>query len=97
MRFASVLAVVVIALWRASTALAQGCAMCGNSFGANDPTTNAFASSVLFLIAAPYAIFFTGAACIVFLYRRGMLGRGGTVIPMPSRRTLVPADDPKEV
>jgi hypothetical protein len=97
MRFGTLLAVVVIALSRAAVALAQGCAMCGNSFGANDPTTSAFSSSVLFLIAAPYAVFFTGAGCIVFLYRRGMLGRAGTVVPLSSRRPLVPADDPKEV
>jgi hypothetical protein len=97
MRFASMLAVVVLALSRAAVAFAQGCAMCGNSFGANDPTTSAFSSSVLFLIAAPYAIFFTGAGCIVFLYRRGVLSRGGTVIPMSPRRPFATADDPKEV
>jgi ribose/xylose/arabinose/galactoside ABC-type transport system permease subunit len=75
-------------------ALAQ-CAMCGNSFGQNDPTVGAFNSSVLFLIAAPYTVFFAAAGCVVFLYRRGTFGRRATVIPFRGHPDA--ADDPKEV
>ena len=44
-------------------------------------TAKAFSSSVLFLIAAPYTVFFTAAACIYFLYRRSS-GRHGSVVPL---------------
>jgi len=84
-------------LVRASAALAQGCAMCGNSFEPNDPTTRAFNSSVLFLMLAPYAIFFTAVACVVLLYRRGMAGRRGIIVPLHRRRASLPVDGPKEV
>ena len=86
--------VVVVLLGRATSALAQ-CAMCGNSFGQNDPTITAFNTSVLFLMLAPYAIFGAGAAGIVILYRRGMLARRAPVIPLP-RRPLG-GEGPKEV
>lgn len=71
--------------------------MCGNSFAENDPTTRAFSASVLFLLVAPYAIFFAAAGCITVLYRRGMLGRRAPVIPLSSRRVPAPAGGPKEV
>jgi hypothetical protein len=78
----------------ASTTLAQ-CAMCGNSFGQNDPTIGAFNTSVLFLMLAPYTIFGIAAGGIVFLYRRGILSRRAPVIPLPRRP--VTGADPKEV
>jgi hypothetical protein len=80
---------------RATSALAQ-CAMCGNSFGQNDPTIQAFNSSVLFLMIAPYTIFFTALGCFALMYRRGMAGRRGNIVPFP-RRPHLPADGPKEV
>jgi ribose/xylose/arabinose/galactoside ABC-type transport system permease subunit len=88
----SILLAVVVVAARAGVALAQ-CAMCGNSFAQNDPTIDAFNSSVLFLIAAPYTVFLTAAGCVVFLYRRSTFGRRATIIPFrgPS------VDDPKEV
>jgi len=82
---------------RAPSAFAQGCAMCGSSFGQNDPTAEAFNSSVIFLMLAPYAIFFTALACIVFMYRRNMAGRRGIIVPLSRRRMHGPADGPKEV
>ena len=82
---------------RTAPVLANGCAMCGNSFEPNDPTTRAFNSSVLFLMIAPYAIFFTALGCIALLYRRGMAGRRGTIVPLSSRRPMLPASRPKEV
>ncbi|HXJ33880.1 MAG TPA: hypothetical protein VMS22_07535 [Candidatus Eisenbacteria bacterium] len=97
MRTRAIIVLVLAALagW-APYALAQ-CAMCGNSFGQNDPTVTAFNTSVLFLMAAPYSIFFAGAACVVLLYRRAMAGRRATIIPLSRRRTDAPADGPKEV
>ena len=87
-------AAVLAVLATATGALAQ-CAMCGNSFGQNDPTIGAFNTSVLFLMAAPYAIFFTAAGCVAWLYRRGVIGRRATVIPLS--RKHMPADGPEEV
>ena len=95
LRHGLVLAVTALLL-RAGAAFAQGCAMCGNSFEPNDPATRAFNSSVLFLMIAPYAIFFTALACVALLYRRGMAGRRGTIVPL-SRRRASPVDGPKEV
>ena len=79
-----------------SVDLARACVMCGSSFGENDPTTGAFASSVLFLITAPYAVFFTAAACIYVLFRRSTAGRRGSVVPL-ARWREASTDRPKEV
>ena len=87
------LAVLAVALSTAS-AFAQ-CAMCGNSFGQNDPTVTAFNTSVLFMMLAPYAIFFTAAGVVFFLYRRGVLSRRAPIIPLPRRP--VADQGPKEV
>lgn len=97
-RLAGSIVVVLAALAaRVTPSFAQGCAMCGSSFAPNDPTTQAFNSSVLFMMAAPYAIFFTALGCVVFLYRRGMAGRRGIIVPLSRRRLHGPADGPKEV
>lgn len=57
------------------------CAMCGSSFAENDPATQAFNTSVLFMMLAPYAIFFLAAGCVVVLYRRAATGHRGRVVP----------------
>jgi hypothetical protein len=88
------LAVALLAM-RAANALAQGCAMCASSFEPNDPATKAFNASILFLLIAPYAIFFSALGCVLWLYRRGVAGRRAPVVPLHSRR-LAP-DAPKEV
>ena len=80
---------------RATTALAQGCAMCASSFEPNDPATRAFNTSILFLMIAPYATFFTALGCVVWLYRRGASERRAPVIPLYPRRGA--PDAPKEV
>ena len=81
---------------RAAQALAQGCAMCASSFEPNDPATKAFNTSILFLMIAPYAIFFTALGCVVLLYRRGVAARRGqVVVPLHPRR--IAPDAPKEV
>jgi len=83
---------------RAGTALAQGCAMCGSSFGENDPTTQAFNSSVVFLMIAPYVIFFAALGCVALLYRRALARRRGIIVPLSRRRRMsLPSDGPKEV
>jgi hypothetical protein len=88
------LAVALLAL-RAANALAQGCAMCASSFEPNDPATKAFNASILFLMIAPYAIFFTALGCIVWLHRRGTASRRAPVVPLHARR--IAPDAPKEV
>jgi hypothetical protein len=93
----SIAVVLLAALVAAPSAFAQGCAMCGSSFAPNDPTTKAFNTSVLFLMIAPYTIFFTAAGCIAFLYRRGMLGRRATVVPFIRKHVPAPDPGPEEV
>jgi hypothetical protein len=88
------LAVALLAM-RAATALGQGCAMCASSFEPNDPATKAFNTSILFLLIAPYTIFFGALGCVVWLYRRGAASRRAPVIPLHSRR--IAPDAPKEV
>ena len=88
------LAVALLAM-RAANALAQGCAMCASSFEPNDPATKAFNASILFLLIAPYAIFFSALGCVVWLYRRGAAGRRAPVVPLHPRR--IAPDAPKEV
>jgi hypothetical protein len=98
MRIACSTALVIAAFAvRATSALAQGCAMCGSSFSENDPTTQAFNSSVVFLMITPYVIFFAALGCVALLYRRGVVGRRGNIVPFSRRRMHLPADGPKEV
>jgi hypothetical protein len=76
------------------SAPAVACVMCGSSFGEGDRTMGAFMSSVL---AAPYTVFFSAAACLYFLYRRGSQGRRASVIPLARWRSGASAETPKEV
>lgn len=76
---------------------ASACVMCGSSFGTDDPTVNAFMSSVLFLVAAPYAIFFTAGAVVFLLYRRSQPGRRASVTSLARWRTDLAESPPKEV
>src|SRR2546425_13124503 len=72
-------------LGAASRALAQSCAMCGASFGPNDPTSRAFSWSILFLMAAPYTIVFTVAGVMFYMYRRGPRPRPAALLhPAPA-------------
>jgi len=86
---------ITVLAMRATTALAQGCAMCASSFEPNDPATKAFNASILFLLIAPYAIFFSALGCVLWLYRRGVASRRAPVVPLHSRR--IAPDAPKEV
>jgi hypothetical protein len=82
------------ALVPAARAFAQSCAMCASSFGPNDPRQRAFNWSILFLMAAPYAVFIAAALCLVILYRRGTRGRRASVIELPWVRRR-PAQPPQ--
>jgi hypothetical protein len=96
LRLASLAFAFATAAVTATRALAQ-CAMCGNSFQPDDPATNAFNTSVLFMMLAPYTIFLVAAGCLAWLHRRGSLGRRATVIPLLPRRATRTSDGPKEV
>jgi hypothetical protein len=73
-------------------ALAQGCAMCGNSLGAGDPFANALNTSILFMMAAPYALAAAVAAWLVWNYRRARPRHRADVIDFPW--TDRPKEDP---
>jgi hypothetical protein len=66
----------------ASRALAQSCAMCGASFGPNDPTSRAFSWSILFLMAAPYTLVFTIAGFLIYMHRRAPGRRRAAIIDL---------------
>jgi hypothetical protein len=68
-RLAASSALVGLAL-SAGDALAQSCAMCGSSFGENDPVTRAFSWSILFLMATPYTIVGVIGGYLFYTYRR---------------------------
>jgi len=70
-------------LLAARQALAQGCAMCGNSFAPSDPTTKAINTSVAFLLLAPYTLVAGVAVWFYFRYRRAGSVRRPTIVPLP--------------
>jgi hypothetical protein len=71
--------------------------MCASSFGPNDPRQRAFNWSILFLMAAPYAVFITAALCLVILYRRGRGRRRAPVVELPwARRQTAQRPQPEE-
>jgi hypothetical protein len=68
----------------AGEAFAQSCAMCASSFGENDPMARAISWSILFMMAAPYAVVGTIAAVLIHLHRRPpdpIIERGRTLRP----------------
>ena len=73
----TVFGTVVASLATTAIAHAQSCAMCGSAFAPNEPITRAFSSSILFLMAAPYALFGSAAASIYLLHRRAAARRRG--------------------
>src|SRR5262245_24355316 len=81
----------------APDAFAQGCAMCGTAFTADDPVTRAFNWSVLFLIAMPYTIFGLAAGWLFLGPRRRGGRRRAEVITLPRVRPVpAPAAGPEE-
>ena len=51
-------------------ALAQGCAMCATYLSAGDPRTEAFKTSILFLMVMPFAVVASVGGWIAWMYRR---------------------------
>jgi hypothetical protein len=91
------LTAVGVVLAMAPQAFAQGCAMCGTAFAADDPVTRAFNWSVLFLIAMPYTIFGCAAGWMFLAHRRHGSRRRAQVIVLPRPRQVpAPAAGPEE-
>jgi len=63
----------------AGRAWAQSCAMCGSSFGENDPVSRAFSWSILFMMAAPYTVVGLIGVFLFFSYRRAGHPRGAVI------------------
>ena len=85
MRRATITAVLAAAalLATGTSVLAQSCAMCGSSFGPQDPTQRAISYSILFLMAAPYSLFAIIAGWLYFMYRRAPGRRRASILHLP--------------
>jgi len=94
-RLAAALAAALLTSLPVAQALAQSCAMCGNSFGQNDPVQRAFSWSILFLMATPYTIVGSVAAFLFIAYRRAASRRRAAVIDLDRVRRPVPASGPE--
>ncbi len=82
----------------AAGALAQGCAMCGSGFGVDDPTARAINYSILFLMAAPYALCAAVGGWLWLRHRRASAPSRAAVVRLPwPRRRSAPAGGPQEV
>ena len=68
--------------------LAQGCAMCGGSFGEADPSGRAISFSVIFMMSMPYLLASLVASVFFVAYRRARnRPSGGGVLETPHLRT----------
>ena len=67
-------------------AWAQSCAMCGSSFGENDPVSRAFSWSILFMMATPYTVVGLIAAFLFVSYRRAGRRRAAVIDLRPVSR-----------
>ncbi len=72
---------------------AQGCAMCGTAFTPDDPVTQAFSWSILFLMATPYTLCSVVGAWLYFAYRRADGRRRGQVIDLSRLREAAPSTE----
>ena len=86
-------ALALVVAWSTTRALAQSCAMCGSSFGVDDPVQRAFSWSILFLMAAPYTLFGAVAGWLFYAHRRAGRRRT-TVVELAWRRSTVRAGEP---
>jgi hypothetical protein len=66
-------------------AWAQACAMCGSAL-TNDPLGRAFSWSILFLMAAPYALVGTVGGWLFLIHRRAGARRQAAVIDLTRGR-----------
>ena len=79
--------------WPAASAFAQSCAMCGSSFGPDDPVQRAFSWSILFLMAAPYTIFGVVAGWLFYVHRRAAARRRAPVVELAWSRRAATAGE----
>ena len=86
--------VAVAAVWPTTRALAQSCAMCGSSFGQNDPVQRAFSWSILFLMATPYSIVGGVALWLFYLHRRAAGRRRSALIDLGQIPRTAPVEGP---
>jgi len=63
-------AAALVAIALPAESLAQGCAMCGTYLSANDPRTQAFKTSILFLMIMPFAVVGSVGGWVAWMYRR---------------------------
>lgn len=96
-RFALATALTTVAA-TTQRAAAQGCAMCGSALAGDDPTAQAFNTSILFMIAVPYTLFTLAGVWLWLAHRRALRNQRASVIQFP----VVPgqpasAGGPKEV
>ena len=70
----------------AGRAWAQSCAMCGSSFGENDPVSRAFSWSILFMMATPYTVVGLIGAFLFVSYRRAGRRRAAVIDLRPVSR-----------
>jgi hypothetical protein len=61
---------------------AQGCAMCRTALGGpDDPLTQAFNTSILFLMSMPFVLTASVGVWFLYMYRRGREDRSGFHVP----------------
>jgi hypothetical protein len=78
-------------LFSAARAAAQGCAMCGNSLGPDDPLTGAINTSVVFLLLMPYTILAGVGGWLYFRYRQRGPQPRASIIALPWARVRAAA------
>ncbi|TMA33729.1 MAG: hypothetical protein E6J79_17600 [Deltaproteobacteria bacterium] len=86
-------ALALVAGWPAAQVFAQSCAMCGSSFGPDDPVQRAFSWSILFLMAAPYTLFGAVAGWLFYVHRRAAGRRRAAVVELAWGRRKVPVGE----
>lgn len=70
-RVATVFAVTAAALmWFPADSWAQGCAMCATYLNGQDPRSDAFKASILFLMSMPFVVVGSVGAWFFWMYRR---------------------------
>lgn len=94
---ASFVVAIAASLLPATRALAQGCAMCGNSLAPNDPATGAMNASIVFLLLMPYALLASVGGWLYLRYRHSGPRPRGSVIALPwARAAARPGSGPQE-
>jgi hypothetical protein len=69
------LTILAIDLLVPAQSFAQGCAMCATYLNGTDPRSDAFKTSILFLMTMPFLIVGTVGGWILWMYRRKSIRR----------------------